>query len=253
MAWVLGCDRGGVVARRPDPLEAAGASRFEGLASRRERREPFQYLTGEQEFHGLSFRVDRRVLIPRPETEGLVDAVLDLRLPSGAAVADLGTGSGCIAVSLAYERPDLRLYALDLSAEALELARENAARHGVGHRLSFLLGDLADPRGEWLGRMDAVVSNPPYVSEVDMEGLSPEVREHEPRMALVSGPTGLEAYQTLAPGAYRLLRAGGALLLELGFLRETGARRAVEDAGFVNVAVRPDPRGIPRVLVAWRP
>ena len=253
MAWVIGCDRGGVVARRPDPLEAARASCFDGLVSRRERREPFQYLTGEQEFRGLSFLVDRRVLVPRPETEGLVGAALDLRLPSGAAVADLGTGSGCIAVSLAVARPDLRLYALDLSAESLEVARENAARHGVAHRVSFLLGDLADPRGEWLGRMDAVVSNPPYVSELEMEGLAPEVREHEPGMALVSGPTGLEAYQALAPGAYRLLRPGGALLLELGFLRETGARRAVEDSGFLNVAVRSDPRGIPRVLIAWRP
>lgn len=252
MAWVLGTNRGGVVVRRLDSLDAIGASRFDALVSRRERREPLQYLTGEQEFRGLAFKVDRRVLVPRPETEGVVDAVLGLSLPPGAAVVDLGTGSGCIAVAIAVERPDLRLYALDLSAEALELARGNAARHGVGHRISFLLGDLADPRGEWLGPMDAVVSNPPYVSEVEMEGLSPEVREYEPRMALLSGPTGLEVYQALAPAAYRLLRPGGALVLELGFLREAGARRAVGESGFGNVEVLPDLRGIPRVLVARR-
>ncbi len=250
MGFVLGRDRGGVVARRPDPLGEDDAGRFEELVGRRETREPFQYLTGEQEFMGLALRVDARVLVPRPETEGVVNAALGLDLPSGASVADLGTGSGCIAIALAVARPDLRLHALDLSEDALGVARDNAKRHRVSDRIAFTHADLAAPPADWEGRMDAVLSNPPYVAEEEWAGLEPEVRVHEPRLALVPGPTGLEAYDRVALSAIRLLRTGGHLVVELGFKREAGAREAAARAGLAHLETLPDLRGIPRVLVA---
>lgn len=253
MGHLLGKDRGGVVARRPDLLDGAIGERFEGLVARRERREPLQYLTGEQEFMGLAFRVDSRVLVPRPETEGVVTATLGLGLTRGARVADLGTGSGCIAIALAAARPDLRLHALDVSEAALDVARGNAARHGVAERIVFALADLAAPPGEWAGTIDAVVSNPPYVAEDEWISLSPEVRDFEPRVALVPGPTGLEAYRRVAETARELLRPGGRLVVELGFKREAGAREAVALAGLAFDEVLPDLRGIPRVLIAKRP
>jgi release factor glutamine methyltransferase len=250
MGHLLGKDRGGVVARRPDPLGESLAGRFEDLVRRRETREPLQYLTGEQEFMGLAFHVDSRVLVPRPETEGVVTAALGLGLPEGARVADLGTGSGCIAIAMAVARPDLRLHALDVSGDALAVARENAERHGVRARIAFALADLADPPGPWSGSMDAVLSNPPYVAEGEWAGLSPEVRDHEPRVALVPGPTGLEAYRAVAASARGLLRPGGRFVVELGFKREAGAREAAMRAGLRDLEVLPDLRGIPRVLVA---
>lgn len=252
LAFVLGIDRGGVIARRPDPLPAAGAARFEGLLGRRERREPFQYLVGEQEFHGLLFRVDRRVLIPRPETEHLVDAVLAAGLSQGSRVLDLGTGSGCIAVSAALARPDLRIVGVDRSEEALAVARENVERHGAGDCVVCIAADLAALPDAWTGAFDAVVSNPPYVSEEEWRELAPEVRDWEPKGALVPGPKGNEAYEALAPAARRLLRPRGLLALELGWTSEAAARQAVERAGFGAVSVLPDLRGIARVLCARR-
>jgi release factor glutamine methyltransferase len=251
MAHVLGTDRGGVVARRPDTIAGRDAEAFERLVERRERREPLQYLTGEQEFRGIAFHVDARVLVPRPETEGVVEAALDLRLPDRALVVDLGTGSGCIAVALAVARPDLRLFALDRSPEALEVARLNAARHRVGDRVEFRQGDFADPPQEWSGRMHAVLANPPYVAQAEWEGLSPEVRDFEPSIALVPGLSGLEAYVSVSAAAVRLLRPGGALVFELGFKREPGARAAAAAAGFREIRVLPDLRGLPRVLVGF--
>ncbi len=253
LAHVLGRDRGVVVARRRDPMPPEAAEAFEALLLRRERREPFQYLTGEQEFFGLSFLVDSRVLVPRPETEGVVEAALALPPPKGGRVADLGTGSGCIAIAVAVARPDLEVLAVDASIDALDVARENAARLGAAERIDLLLADFASLPASRDGSFDAVLSNPPYVAEEEWEGLSPEVRDHEPRIALVPGATGLEAYGAVARAAARLLRPGGALVVELGFKREAGACAAVEGAGFRDLRVLPDLRGIPRVLVATRP
>jgi release factor glutamine methyltransferase len=239
-----------VAARRPDPLPPGSSERFRGLLARRERREPLQYLTGEQEFRGLAIRVDRRVLVPRPETEELVDAVLRWPLRRGARVADLGTGSGCIAIALTLARPDWVVAALDRSEDALQVARENAARHGVDGRISFRAGDLAAPPEEWASALDVVVSNPPYVSEEEWRGLAPEVRDHEPKGALVPGPTGIEAYESLAPVAARLLVPDGAAFVELGYGRSGGAREAFDRAGFASIDLFPDVRGIPRILRA---
>lgn len=252
VAAVLGCGRGALLARRPDPLDAATAARLEAAIARRERREPLQYIEGVAEFRGRPFAVDRRVLVPRPETELVVDVALE-GLPTAAVVADLGTGSGCIAVSIALERAEATVLALDLSAEALEVARDNVMRHGVAARVKLERGDLADPPGAWRGRCDLVVSNPPYVAEGEWERLEPEVRDHEPKIALSPGPTGDEAYAALAAAAATLLRPGGRLVAELGHTNADGAGRAARDAGLTTVTIRPDPRGIPRILIAWLP
>jgi release factor glutamine methyltransferase len=252
MARLLGTDRGGLFVRREDALDPATAERFVEWIARREGREPLQHITGTQEFHGLEFRCDRRALVPRPETEGLCDAALELVAPGAAHVVDLGTGSGCIAVTLAVKRPELRVHALDRSPAAVELARENACMHAVSDRIEWVVGEMTSPPSSWSESMDAVVSNPPYVTEADWGRLEPEVREHDPREALVAGPSGLEAYEALVAPAATLLRTGGVLILELGYGQAERVRSIVGAAPFETVAVRPDLRGIPRVLVARR-
>jgi len=247
LALALETDRGGVLARRPDPLTEEADARLAALLQRRAAREPLQYLTGEQEFHGLTLCVDRRVLIPRPETEEVVDAVLALDLPAHALVADLGTGSGCIALALKAARPDLAVLALDCSPEALALARANARR--LGMEVTFQQGDFAQPPRDWRGRLHAVVSNPPYVTEAEWAALAPEVRDHEPKGALVPGESGLEAYQALLPAAFPLLLPGGAVVLELGWRSAAPVSALAAAAGFRDVAVREDLRGVPRILV----
>ena len=253
LADLLGVDAGGLFLRRGTAMDPNLARRYAGWIERRAHREPFQHITGRQEFYGLSFRVDRRALIPRPETEGLVDAVLNLSLPDHGRVVDLGTGSGCIAVALAVSRSDLGVCALDRSDEALVLARSNARALGVERRIEFRRGDLADPPSEWRGSIHAVVCNPPYVSEAEWAELEPEVRDHDPREALVPGPTGLEAYRQLAPAAFALLCDGGSLVLELGAGQAAEVTELSQAAGFRKMAIHPDLNGIERVLVAEKP
>ncbi len=252
MAVVLRTDRGGVAARRTDRLELPAAERFEALVEKRARRIPLQYLEGEADFRGLTLTVTPDVLIPRPETEDLVDAVLHAGLPADARVADLGTGSGCIAVSLAAERPGWRVTAIDISPAALDIARLNAVRCGVADRITLLAGDFTRLDAKGVGRCSAVVSNPPYVSQSEWEGLEPEVRIHEPKQALVPGPTGDEAYAALVPVAAAMLEDGGLLALELGWKSEPSVRAFIAGSGFHDVAVRPDRQGIARVLTARR-
>jgi len=253
LARLLGTDRGGLVARRRDALDSDRAAGYEEWVSRRERREPLQHITGVQEFYGVELSVDRRALIPRQETECVVDAVLALELPRRAQVADIGTGSGCIAIALALNRRDLDLFALDRSADALQLATENAVRHDVEERIDFVLGDLASPPESWWEKMDVVVSNPPYVREDEIEQLQPEVRDFDPREALVSGPTGLESYRRLLRSALDLLRPEGSVVLELGWDQAASVRQLAAEAGFRGIEVRPDLRSVPRVLIGERP
>jgi release factor glutamine methyltransferase len=250
LADLLGCDRGGLVVRAREQLQPVIEERYLKRIARRELREPLQHIIGTQEFYGLELRIDGRALIPRPESEGLIEAALSFVPPRGGSAADLGTGSGCLAVALAVARPDLRLYAIDRSADALDVARDNARRHGVDRRISFVEGDMGSPPAAWRGIMDLVVSNPPYVSEAEWLELEPEVRDHDPRHALVAGPTGLEAYGLLLPAASELLRPGGLLALELGLGQAEAVGAMVRDEGLRLLEVRPDFQGIPRVLLA---
>lgn len=252
LALVLGTDRGGVAARKPDPLAAKDQARFAAMLASRALRTPLQHLAGHAEFRGLEFAVNRDVLIPRPETEDLVQAVIDAGLPVGARIADLGTGSGCISVALAVASRSWRIVAVDRSAEALSVAARNAARHGVEERVTIVERDFGVVPDDERGVYDAVVSNPPYVSEEEWRGLDAEVRDHEPKLALVPGPTGIEAYGEVVRAAAELLACGGWLALELGWRSEAAVRACASAAGFERIVVRPDFRGIPRVLTARR-
>lgn len=177
-----------MAARKPDRLDGEAAARYRDLVAARSLRKPLQQLAGHAEFRGLAFAVTEDVLIPRPETEELVQAVLDAGLGETARVADLGTGSGCIAIALAVARPRWTITAVEASAAALAVARGNARRHGVSERIAFVESDFAVAGPAWTASFDAVVSNPPYVSESEWRDLQPEVRDHEPRRALVPGP-----------------------------------------------------------------
>jgi len=253
LAHLLGVDRSLLLTRRREPLDPSVSDPYDASIDRRRRREPLQHILGSQEFYGLSFRVDSRALIPRPETEGIVDAVLELDLPRRARVADLGTGSGCIIVTLAHLRPDLEGYALDISSTALELAHTNAAGYGVDDRIEFREGPMDPPPTDWHGRMDVVVCNPPYVTRGDWIELQREVRDHDPRVALVAGPSGLESYQAVIPASLGLLRPEGWLILELGYGQGPAVSELVLASGFRRPEIRPDLRGIPRILIAERP
>jgi release factor glutamine methyltransferase len=252
LANYLETDRGGLIVRKGERFPEELLALVRDAVRRRAGREPFQYIVGRQEFYGRDFHVDSRVLIPRPETEQLIELSLGL-LPAGpATVVDLGTGSGCIAVTLAAERPDLEIDAVDRSRDALAVAADNAERHKVAERVRLHRCDMADlPRG-WAGRFDLVVSNPPYVATEEWSGLSPEVRDHEPQQALVPDQGVAAMYASLAAAAFRVLKDHGGMVLELGHDSSAAAVTAAGSAGFVDTTVHSDFQRIPRILVAGK-
>jgi len=232
-------------------LTAEQLAAFEAAITRRLRHEPIQYIIGHQEFYGLALAVTPAVLIPRPETEHLVEAVLE-RLPHDRAttIADIGSGSGAIAIALAVHLPLAEVTAIDLSPAALSVAQANSRTHGVDGRIHFLLSDLLEalPSGKQTGYFDAIASNPPYVPSVDAPQLHPQVREHEPASALFAGLDGLEIYRRLIPQARQALKPGGLLALEIGH----GQRDSLADLlkGWANLCFLDDLQGIPRVALA---
>jgi release factor glutamine methyltransferase len=252
LADLLGVDAASLHLRRDDRVSAEQRLRYEDWIARRATREPAQYIAGRVEFHGVELAVDARALIPRPETEGLVDVVLDESLPQGAVVLDAGTGGGCIAIALALARADLIVRAIDRSEEAVALARENVRRHGLERRVEVTCADFGAVPAAWTDAFDVVVSNPPYVPQEDWCGLQVEVREHEPYVALVPGPTGLEACTALAATSERVLRRGGTIVLEVGFLQAEAVAALLAAHGFSSTERRPDLAGIPRYVVARR-
>jgi release factor glutamine methyltransferase len=276
-------DRAWMYGHPEESLDPAAAEKFRALIARRAAGEPVQYLTGKQEFWGLEFEVTPAVLIPRPETEHVMEVALarlgergiKIHMDTGAPretlrVADVGTGSGCLAVALAWELPHAEVVATDISEPALEVARRNAARHGVAERVHFLQRDLltglaqTDPSGV-VARyamaastqngplFDLIVSNPPYIARNEAEQLQREVRDHEPHAALFGGATGTEMYQRLIDQARELLRDRGILVLELGHDSAEHVR-GIFDAqpAWTKVAITMDLAGIPRVLAAER-
>jgi release factor glutamine methyltransferase len=244
---VLERDGAWLLAHPEAMLSDEQAQRYDEWILRRLHNEPVQYILGEQEFYGLMLRVTPDVLIPRPETEHVVEAVLErIARDAGARICDVGTGSGAIAVTLAHELPRAVVSAVDVSPAALAVARENAERHGVAGRVRFIESDwLRAVRGE---RFDMVVSNPPYVR--DDEDLEAQVAEFEPHTALFAGPTGLEVYERLIPQAHEALVPGGWLVMEMG----QGQRDAVAGllADWDAVSFKDDLQGIPRVAMARR-
>lgn len=248
---VLGWDRARILTEGRSPVPPDARERFEALVGERAKRRPLQHVVGRQAFWRHDFLVSPAVMVPRPETEMLVETALALA-PPGGVVVDVGTGSGCIAVSMALERPDLQIHATDLSAEALGIARENARRLGAG-RIRFWLGDLLAPLGGQVTVADLVVCNPPYVEAAALAVLEPEVRGHDPLLSLVSAEGPLALYRRLAEEAARLLRPGGRLAVEIGQGQQDGVAAAFCGAGLVVERELPDLRSIPRIVIARRP
>jgi release factor glutamine methyltransferase len=292
---VLGRDRAWIYAHPEQSVARPDEHKFFALIARRAAGEPTQHLTGKQEFWGLEFEVTPDVLIPRPETEHVVEVVLD-RLAlhevragrrqttkgEGLHIADIGTGSGCIAIALAKELPAATFLATDVSAAALEVARRNAARHGFGQRMQFVEANLLERRGELersveaghaapppgkieaLGPhrprptgheslpFDLIVSNPPYVGRRENESLPRDVREHEPELALFGGEEGYELYADLIAQAAARLKPGGILVLELGYNSLAAVQPLLDAASWTSVGVTNDLAGIPRVIAAER-
>jgi release factor glutamine methyltransferase len=245
--------RAALFQRLGDGIEAATASRYETLLARRLAHEPTAHITGRREFYGLEFSVTPDVLIPRPETETLVEAVIELalRLPAtarGPLIADVGTGSGAIAVALAVSLPRAELWATDLSWEALTVAAGNAQRHGVERRIALRHGDLLLPLDR---RVDVIVANLPYVSTEDWSRLAPELREHEPRLALDGGAEGLDLLKALLHQAPRYLRPGGTVCVEYALGQEDAvARLARASLPGATLRVLNDLTRRPRALLA---
>jgi len=257
---VLGWTEAEWLTRRNQPPPTEFSGRFAPLLARRGRREPLAYLLGEREFYGRPFEVTPDVLIPRPESELIIDealAVLRARAEDGAAagrhapptVLDVGTGSGCLAVTIALECPAARVVAADVAAGALDVARANARRHGVGDRIAF-------ERGDGLGssaRYDLIVANPPYVPERDRATLAPEVARYEPSGALFAGADGLDVVRALLPRMAVALAAGGRLVMEFGWRQDRAVAALIEQTpGLAVRHIQPDLQGIPRVAVAAR-
>jgi len=259
-----GITRAQLLANPERELSPQQHSLYQRSIARRLRHEPVQYITGQQEFYGLILRVTPAVLIPRPETELLVESVLShfkARVAEPLRIADIGTGSGAIAIALAAHLPQAEITALDISPEALQIAAFNARQHNVDRRIRFLQSDLLDipigqpPESQSVQSnpfqyFDAIVSNPPYVSEADAPDLHPQVRDHEPSTALFAGPSGLDIYRRLIPQAQAALQPGGLLALEFGH----GQREALADllANWRNIRFLDDLQHIPRVALAQK-
>jgi release factor glutamine methyltransferase len=252
LGYVLGWERVHVLSRTEQLVPEEAWIRLQDLVCRRIHGEPLQYLTGEQEFYGLVFRVAPGVLIPRPETEILVEKALSLvenSRNSSTRFADIGAGSGCIAISIAHEIPSAIGWAVDISAAALRIARENAIRHKVNGRIFLIQSDLLSgfaPKECF----DLVLCNPPYVALRDSANLPSEVRDYEPHEALFGGESGLEAYRRLLPEIFSRLVTGGHLLLEAGAGQADWIGQQVKKEGFSLEMTVNDLQGIPRCIIA---
>jgi release factor glutamine methyltransferase len=264
LMFTLGCDRAYLFAHPERELSAAEAIRYEAALGERASGVPAQYITGHQEFWGMDFIVTPSILIPRPETEHVIETVLelqasvpDIRHPAlesrkpeaGSRIADIGTGSGCIALALAKELPQAEIYATDVSPAALEIARANAARHQLESRVQFREADLVAGFADDF--FNLIVSNPPYVGESEADEVQLEVRKFEPRNAVFAGPTGTEVIARLIPQAHAALKPGGWLVMEISGSIADATKRLLQD--WNEVATVPDLQSIARVVRAQKP
>jgi release factor glutamine methyltransferase len=247
---LLGWSLADWLSRRNTVADAAFTHHFEALVSRRATREPVAYLLGTREFYGRPFIVQPGVLIPRPETELLVEVALKRIEATGARlIADVGAGSGCVAITLALEHPGLSIIATDRSPEALVIARANAVALGVATAIDWRETDLLTGVA---GPLNLIVSNPPYVPERDRDSLSSDVRDFEPSLALFAGDDGLDVVRRLIPHAISRLRPGGALVMEVGAGQQSAVTALLEHASFASIDWHADLQGIPRVVAAGR-
>jgi release factor glutamine methyltransferase len=260
LAHSLGTNRAGLYARLHADLSLTQITAFQQRVYRRLQGEPVQYITGVQEFWSLEFAVDQRVLIPRPETELVVETALRLLFPvpgplplAPCRILDVGTGSGCLAIALATELPATEIWATDISSDALAVAATNAHRHNVHQRVRFLQGDLFAPVADQGYIFDLIVSNPPYIARHDLLTLQPEVRDWEPRYALDGGEDGLNFYRHLLAEAPRYLSTNGWLVLEIGDGQDTELLSSLEEnTSFIDSFCIPDYTGRGRVVAAQK-
>jgi release factor glutamine methyltransferase len=247
LAFVLDKDRTFILSHGDDLISDEQLGIFKEMLDSRSRGEPAQYITGRQEFYGLEFEVTPDVLIPRPETELLVEAALEL-VPRDTAIliCDVGTGSGCIAITLLTQLSLARAVALDVSPAALEVGKRNAARHEVTDRIEFVLSDCFASLGR--RHFDLIVSNPPYVAERAVATLQREVRDFEPRVALTAGADGLDVIRRLVAGATEFLKSGGYLLFEIGFDQHAAVAELIDSELWELLDIHQDLQGIPRTV-----
>ena len=247
LSFVLGKDRTFLISHAEDPVGDDSLDQLREFVKRRAAGQPLQYITGVQDFYGREFRVTPDVLIPRPETELLVEAALEVS--NGDFICDVGTGSGCIALTLLCGRPGARAVAVDKSAAALEIAKFNASKLSVTERAVFVISDCFDALDPSEYQFDLIVSNPPYVSESALAGLQREVRDHEPLVALSPGGDGLSVIRRLLVDAPAFLKSNGHLLMEIGFDQGEKVRNLIDESMWSLLEVRPDLQCIPRIVV----
>jgi release factor glutamine methyltransferase len=248
LSFILGKDRTFLIAHAEDQLEDNSLRRFQETVERRAAGEPLQYITGVQDFFGREFRVTPDVLIPRPETELLVEAALEVAVPA-PIICDVGTGSGCIALTLLCELSDARAVAIDKSSAAIEVAKLNAQNLSVSDRVTFIVSDCFDALDSSEYQFDLVVANPPYVSERMIAGLQREVRDHEPLIALSPGPDGLSVIRRLLHETPAFLKLGGHLIMEMGFDQGETVKELIDSDRWRLVEIKPDLQCIPRIVV----
>lgn len=255
LSYLLGKERIYLYVHFDEPLQENELIKFRELVKKRAARIPVAYLTGQKEFMGLPFKVNRHVLVPRPETELLVECAIE-RLPSEqtAVFADIGTGSGAIAISLVKLRKNLHGYAVDISAEAIAAAQENAGILHVEDKIEFLQGDLLQPLRNIPDRepLAAIVANPPYIPLADMDTLEPEVRAYEPADALTDGADGLNFYRRLLEESKELLATDGFLACEIGIKQAASVKKIAEENAWGKIEILKDLAGIERVVVLWK-
>lgn len=248
LSHVIARDRTFLISHADDPLGEDEWERFAEAIARRAAGEPAQYITGNQDFFGRAFRVTPNVLIPRPETELLVEAALQV-MNAESVICDVGTGSGCIAITLLCERSDARAVAIDISEAALDVARQNAEEQSAQDRIEFVLSDCFSALNESASQFDLIISNPPYVSANMLPGLQREVRDHEPLVALSPGDDGLSVIRRLLDDSPRFLRENGYLLMEIGFDQGEKVQQLVDQKVWSLKEIRPDLQCIPRIAV----
>jgi release factor glutamine methyltransferase len=248
---IMGRDRTFLITHAETALDSSMVRTLRRLVERRAEGEPLQYITGRQDFYGLEYEVTPAVLIPRPETELLVETALELLDETGETekrICDVGMGSGCIAIAILNERPALDALGLDISLPALQVAARNSVRHGVRERLMLVASDCFSALEANRARFSMIVSNPPYVAEDALAGLQREVRDHEPRAALSPGGDGLRVIRRLIEDAPRFLDSGGHLLVEIGFDQHEAVRNLIDPRVWQLLGIHKDLQGIPRTV-----
>lgn len=252
MARVLGCSRLDIITHPERILCDSEQAEFEADINRRVSRFPLAYILGHKEFYGIDFEIAPGVLVPRPETELLVEECIKRISTEFPLIADIGIGSGAISVALAVNLPQTKIFATEISASAMQVAQANINKYNLMERVKIVSGDLLKPLLDIGSKFDAIVSNPPYIPTYMIETLQPEVRQHEPREALDGGTDGLDVYSELFPQAHDLLRDGGFLAVEIGIEQAEPVKKIAVSSGYGQVDIIRDLAGIERVVVAYK-